>query len=45
MDIYARKSRWKWYLALGGLLIIAVSVVFTKYLTDKLAEEERKKVE
>ncbi len=45
MDIYKRKSRWKWYLALTGLFIVAISMIFTGYLTEKLAEEERKKVE
>lgn len=45
MDIYKRKSRWKIYLAIAGAFIIAVSMFYTKYLSDKLAEEEMKKVE
>lgn len=45
MDIYTQKSKWKWYLAVAGLLIVLLSVGFTTYLTNKLAEEERKKVE
>jgi signal transduction histidine kinase len=45
MDIYQKKSRWKWYLAIAGVLIVAISMLYTKYLTDQLAEEERKKVE
>ena len=45
MDIYTQKSRWKWLLAAMAVAIIAISAVFTIYLTDKLAEEERKKVE
>lgn len=45
MDIYQKKARWKWYLAIAGLIIVAISMIITKYLTDKLAEEERKKVE
>lgn len=45
MDIYARKSRWKWYLAVAGLVIVAISVLFTNYLTSKLAREEQNKVE
>lgn len=44
MDIYKRKSRWKWYLAAAGVLIVAISMIYTKYLTDRLAEEELKKV-
>lgn len=43
MDIYKQKSRWKIYLAIAGLVIVAISLVYTKYLTDLLAEEELKK--
>ena len=45
MDIYTRKSWWKWWLAFFGLIIIAISAYFTIYLTQKLSEEERVKVE
>ncbi|MEM9921415.1 MAG: HAMP domain-containing sensor histidine kinase [Bacteroidota bacterium] len=45
MDIYTKKSRWKFYLALGGMIIVAISLFYTNYLASKLAEEERKKVE
>jgi signal transduction histidine kinase len=45
MDIYKRKSRWKAYLAIAGAVIVAISMLYTKYLTDKLAEEEQKKVD
>lgn len=45
MDIYKRKARWKLYLALAGVVIVVISAFYTKYLTDKLAEEELKKVE
>lgn len=44
MDIYQKKSKWKWYLAIAGALIVALSAVYTKYLTDQLAKEELKKV-
>ncbi|TXB65606.1 sensor histidine kinase [Phaeodactylibacter luteus] len=44
MDIYKRKSRWKLYLGVAGALIVAISMVYTSYLTGKLAEEERSKV-
>ncbi len=45
MDIYSRKTRWKWYLAIAGLLIVLVSMAVTRYLTNQLAIEERKKVD
>jgi signal transduction histidine kinase len=44
MDMYARKSRWKGYLGIGGLVIILISLLYTNYLATKLADEERKKV-
>ncbi|MCK6695112.1 MAG: two-component sensor histidine kinase, partial [Thermoanaerobaculia bacterium] len=40
MDIYARKSQWKWYLAAGGVIIIIISLLYTKYLAERLAERE-----
>ena len=45
MDIYKQKSRWKIYLVAAGLLIVSISLVYTKYLTDQLAEEEKKKAQ
>ncbi|MEL6944352.1 MAG: two-component sensor histidine kinase, partial [Bacteroidota bacterium] len=45
MDIYAQKSRWKWWLVIAGIIIVLISARFTIYLTNKLAEEEKKKVE
>lgn len=45
MDIYARKSKWKVYLVVAGLLIVLISVLATNYLSGKLANEERSKVE
>lgn len=45
MDIYKKKTRWKFYLAIAGIAIVVISAFYTKYLTDKLAEEEVKKVE
>jgi len=44
MDIYTRKSWWKWWLALFGIIIIGISAYFTVYLTQKLSKEERNKV-
>lgn len=43
MDIYTRKSRWKWYLAVAGLVIVLISMAYTQYLTSKLAQEEQNK--
>jgi len=40
MNIYARKSQWKWYLAAAGTLIIIISLMYTKYIADQLAERE-----
>ncbi len=45
MDIYTRKSRWKWYLAATGILIIMLSLWYTKYLADQLATREKQQVE
>jgi len=45
MDIYSRKSRWKLYLLIGGAVILLISMVYTNYLSKKLAEGERYKVE
>ncbi|MCB9051187.1 MAG: HAMP domain-containing histidine kinase [Lewinellaceae bacterium] len=44
MDIYTRKSRLKLYLGAAGAIIVAISMLYTNYLTGKLADEERKKV-
>jgi signal transduction histidine kinase len=40
MDIYTRKSQWKWYLAAGGTAIVIISLLYTRYLADRLAERE-----
>ncbi len=45
MDIYTRKSRWKIYLALAGIFIVVISMVYTNYLANKLTIEERNKVD
>lgn len=43
MDIYKRKSRWKIYLAIAGIIIVAISMSYTKYLADNLKAEEQSK--
>ena len=45
MDIYSKKSRWKLYLAIAGVIIVLISLLYTNYLASKLAVEERNKVE
>lgn len=45
MDIYERKSKWKWYLGIAGVIIIIISMLFTNYLASNLAAEEKKNVE
>ncbi len=45
MDIYAQKSRWKLYLAIAGVFIVALSMTYTNYLANKLTVEERNKVD
>ncbi len=42
MDIYSRASKWKIYLAIGGIFIIAASMVYTQYLARQLAKQEEK---
>ncbi|RMF04797.1 MAG: two-component sensor histidine kinase, partial [Bacteroidetes bacterium] len=41
MDIYQRKSRQKWYLAILGLAIILFSIWYTGHMADRLAVVER----
>ncbi len=41
MDIYTRKSRWKLYLALLGLAIVVISILYTSYLARRLALVEQ----
>ncbi len=45
MDIYQKKSRWKIYLAIAGIAIMLISMMFTNYLANKLAKDERTKVD
>ncbi len=40
MDLYTRKSHWKWYLGAGAILIIIISMIYTKYLADQLSVRE-----
>ncbi|MDX2133491.1 MAG: HAMP domain-containing sensor histidine kinase [Saprospiraceae bacterium] len=45
LDIYARKSHWKWYLAAAGVAIVIISLLYTKFLADRLAERENQQAE
>lgn len=45
MDIYQKKSAWKWYLAIGALLIVIISGVYTRYLANQLEIEEVQKAQ
>lgn len=44
-NIYSRKQRWKMLLFVLALCIVGVSLAYTKTLVDKIASEERSKVE
>ena len=43
-QIYSDKTRWKLYLSLAGLIIVAAFLASSYYLTRKLKEEEEHKV-
>lgn len=45
MDIYSKKSLWKLYLGIAGLIIVLITMAYANYLTDRLAQEERMKAE
>jgi len=44
MDIYKRKSRWKIYLAIAGIVFAVITMVYSNYLARKLAELEKTNV-
>ncbi|PLX01162.1 MAG: hypothetical protein C0594_14040, partial [Marinilabiliales bacterium] len=45
MNIYLRKQRWKFLLFIAAVIIGVTSLWYTNKLVNKLAQEERKKVE
>lgn len=45
MSIYSRKSRWKLYLGIAGILIVLTSMAYTRYLADQMAEVEKQNAE
>jgi two-component sensor histidine kinase len=45
MDIYKRKSTWKIALAIAGLIILIITMIYSNYLANSLAIVERNNVE
>ena len=45
MDIYKQKSRWKIYLSLVGIITLTISLIYTNFLSQKLAEGEKVNVQ
>ncbi|MEE9372751.1 MAG: HAMP domain-containing sensor histidine kinase [Saprospiraceae bacterium] len=45
MDIYSRRSLWNTLLAIIGLMILVVTIVYTNYLSKELAISEKKNQE
>jgi hypothetical protein len=45
LDIYLKRRRGKILLLIIAILIGVSSLMYTNWLTDKMAQEERKKVE
>lgn len=43
MEINSQQSHWKTYLALAGIVILVISLVYTSYLAQRLREGERNK--
>jgi signal transduction histidine kinase len=43
-DIYKQKVLWKWLLFLGGVVIVAISLLYTNSIVRKIAEDERNTV-
>ncbi len=45
MNIYQRKTYWKWYLAAAATAVVAITLWYTKSLAEKLAERETQQAE
>ncbi|MDH3648726.1 MAG: HAMP domain-containing histidine kinase [Saprospiraceae bacterium] len=45
MDIYQRRSNWKIYMAIAGILIMFIVMTYSSYLASNLREGERNKAE
>ncbi len=44
-EFHGRTPRWKWYLALIGLIIVVVTVIYTNYLVKQLREQEVNRID
>ena len=44
MEFYSKKTRWKIFLAILGILIIAASMFYTNHLVNEFAKNERNNV-
>lgn len=44
MNIYSRKQKWKWLLAIAAFIIVICSLWYTNNLVKRIAEDERRKV-
>jgi len=45
LDIYIQKRKWKWLLLVFAFIIIGASLWYTNILVEKIAKDERKKIE
>ena len=45
VNIYRRKTYWKWYLAAAATLIVSITIWYTKYLADRLMVREQQQAE
>ena len=45
MELYSKKSRWKIYLAAGGVVILLVSMLYTRFLAQQLSAQVFKQME
>ncbi len=45
MDLYQKKSRWKIYLAIAGVIILLISLFYTRFLANHLTRQVEKQVE
>ncbi|HNR05913.1 MAG TPA: HAMP domain-containing sensor histidine kinase [Saprospiraceae bacterium] len=45
MSLVSKESRWKFYLAIAGILVMALSMIYVRYLAKKLEDGERSSVE
>lgn len=43
MDATTQRSHWKIYLAIAGIIILLISIVYTSYLAQRLRDGERNK--